>query len=176
MKSAHKSVDFKWCFKYCSMNLFAVKIEKYFCTFFARLSGIVCAYHPAAPSLSPKHAIYASSFIVFVLYLSSEKNENKQKEAGFGPFFLKKYLLALIVLAATDKNCHLWKKCWNTFCSLRIDVPKRHQFFCFTEICLQKPFLYFFALFLLRSRDGIRTLRRHRDCSSFPVQAIFLHM
>ena len=26
------------------------------------------------------------SFIVFVLYLSCEKNENKQKEAGFGPF------------------------------------------------------------------------------------------
>ena len=25
-------------------------------------------------------------FIVFVLYLSCEKNENKQKEAGFGPF------------------------------------------------------------------------------------------
>ena len=26
------------------------------------------------------------SFIVFVLYLSCEKNENKQKGAGFGPF------------------------------------------------------------------------------------------
>ena len=26
------------------------------------------------------------SFIVSVLYLSCEKNENKQKEAGFGPF------------------------------------------------------------------------------------------
>ena len=31
------------------------------------------------------------SFIVkFVLYLSCEKSKNKQKEAGFGPFFLKK--------------------------------------------------------------------------------------
>ena len=30
------------------------------------------------------------SFIVFVLYLSFENNENKQKEAGFGPFFFKK--------------------------------------------------------------------------------------
>ena len=30
------------------------------------------------------------SFIIFVIYLSCEKNENKQKEAGFGPFFLKK--------------------------------------------------------------------------------------
>ena len=29
------------------------------------------------------------SFIVFELYLSFEKNENKQKEAGFGPFFKK---------------------------------------------------------------------------------------
>ena len=27
------------------------------------------------------------SFIVFVLYLSCEKNKNKQKEAGFGPYF-----------------------------------------------------------------------------------------
>ena len=26
------------------------------------------------------------SFIIFVLYLSFEKNGNKQKEAGFGPF------------------------------------------------------------------------------------------
>ena len=31
-------------------------------------------------------------FIVFVLYLSCEKNENKQKEAGIGPF-LKKQLV-----------------------------------------------------------------------------------
>ena len=40
---------------------------------------------------SPKHIINA--FIIyskFVLYLSCEKNENKQKEPGFGPFFLKK--------------------------------------------------------------------------------------
>ena len=29
------------------------------------------------------------SFIVFVLYLSREKNENKQKEAGVCPFFEK---------------------------------------------------------------------------------------
>ena len=53
----------------------------------AAISGFVCAYHPAAPGLSPKHAIYAFSFIVFVLYLSCEKNKNKQKEAGFDPFF-----------------------------------------------------------------------------------------
>ena len=51
-----------------------------------------CAYHPAAPGSSPKHAIYAFSFIVFVLYLSCEKNENKQKEAGFGPLKKKTYL------------------------------------------------------------------------------------
>ena len=47
---------------------------------------IFYAYHPAAPSLSPKHAIYAFPFIEFVLYLSCEKNENKQKEAWFGSF------------------------------------------------------------------------------------------
>ena len=50
------------------------------------LSGFVCTYHPAIPGLSPKHTIYAFSFIVFVLYLLCEKNKNKQKEAGFGHF------------------------------------------------------------------------------------------
>ena len=55
----------------------------------SKLSGFVCAYHPAAPGSSPKHTIYAFSFIVFVLYLSFEKNKNKQKEAGFGHFFNK---------------------------------------------------------------------------------------
>ena len=35
-----------------------------------------CTYHPATPGSSPKHKIYALSFIVkFVLYLSCEKNE-----------------------------------------------------------------------------------------------------
>ena len=42
--------------------------------------------HPTTPGSSPKHIIYTFSFIVFVLYLSCEKNENKQKEVGFGPF------------------------------------------------------------------------------------------
>ena len=32
--------------------------------------------HPAVPGSSPKRTIYAFSFIVFVLYLSCEKNEN----------------------------------------------------------------------------------------------------
>ena len=31
------------------------------------------------------------SFIVFVIYLSFEKNKNKQKEAGVGPFLKKTY-------------------------------------------------------------------------------------
>ena len=56
----------------------------------SQLSGIVCAYHPAAQGSSPKHAIYAFSFIVFVLYLSCEKNENKQKRGRVWPIFLKK--------------------------------------------------------------------------------------
>ena len=51
------------------------------------LSGFVCANHPATLGSSPKHTIYALSFIVkFVLYLSCENNENKQNEAGFAPF------------------------------------------------------------------------------------------
>ena len=35
----------------------------------------LCAYHPATPGSSPKHTIYAFSFVVkFVLYLSCEKS------------------------------------------------------------------------------------------------------
>ena len=34
------------------------KINK-LCGVLPKLSGYVCAYHPAAPGLSPKHAIYA---------------------------------------------------------------------------------------------------------------------
>ena len=53
-----------------------------------QLSAFVCAYHPAATGLSPKHSI--DTFIIyslsFVLNLPCDKNENKQKEAGFGPF------------------------------------------------------------------------------------------
>ena len=50
------------------------------------LSGFVCAFNPAALGSSPNNTIYA--FIIFVLYssLHCEKNENKQKEAEFGPF------------------------------------------------------------------------------------------
>ena len=45
--------------------------------------GFVCAYQPDATGLSPKHAIYA---IKFVINLSCEKNQNKQKDDGFVPF------------------------------------------------------------------------------------------
>ena len=44
------------------------------------------SYHPANQGSSPKLTIYVFSFIVLVLYLSREKNENKQNEARFGPF------------------------------------------------------------------------------------------
>ena len=56
-----------------------------------QLSGFVCAYHPAAPGLSPKHTIYTFSiYKVQIVYLSfeleCERNKNKQKEAGIGLF------------------------------------------------------------------------------------------
>ena len=51
-----------------------------------KLSGFVYAYHPATPGSNPKHTIDA---FIIVLYLSCEKDENKQKEAVFGPFFKK---------------------------------------------------------------------------------------
>ena len=48
-----------------------------------------------APTIMPPRVRVPStpsmllSFIVFVVYLSCEKNENKQKEAGYGPFFIQ---------------------------------------------------------------------------------------
>ena len=62
-----------------------------------QLSGFVCAFHPPAPGSTPKHAIYA--FIIYsqisaIFVLHCEKNENKQKEARFGP--LKRCLLARV--------------------------------------------------------------------------------
>ena len=44
---------------------------------------LIHTYHPIALGSSRKQAIYA-------WFLSDEKNKNKQKEAGFGTFFLKK--------------------------------------------------------------------------------------
>ena len=39
------------------------------------------------------------SFIVLVIYLSCEKNENKQKEAGFGPFIKRSFLNSFTFLS-----------------------------------------------------------------------------
>ena len=51
-----------------------------------------CSVDPAAQGSSPKHAIYTFSFIVFVLYLSFEKNENRNKKRpGLAHFFKKNY-------------------------------------------------------------------------------------
>ena len=54
---------------------------------------------------SPKHTIYA--FINFVLYLSlhSEKNENKQKEARFGPFKLGSIATLYNIEVYMDQIC-----------------------------------------------------------------------
>ena len=50
----------------------------------------VCAYHPAAPGFeSQAHHLCFFQFVLLKLY--QENNENKQKEAGIGPYF--KYLL-----------------------------------------------------------------------------------
>ena len=55
---------------------------------------IICLKRPATPGLSPKHTIYTFSIhIVQIVNLSfemeCEKDENKQKEAGIGPFLKK---------------------------------------------------------------------------------------
>ena len=48
-------------------------------------------YHPVVQGSNPKHTIYAFKYYNFVLYLSVcwEKDENKEKEDGFGPYFEK---------------------------------------------------------------------------------------
>ena len=60
------------------------------------LSGLVCAFHPAAPGSTPKHTIYAfiiySQICAIIVFALWEKNENKQKEAVFGPFFKKQFI------------------------------------------------------------------------------------
>ena len=49
-----------------------------------QLRGFVCAYHPAATGSNPKHTIY--TFFNLYCDCNEKKNENKQKEAGIGPF------------------------------------------------------------------------------------------
>ena len=51
--------------------------------------GFVCAFHPAAPGSSPKHTIYAFFNLYLSFELECERDENKQKEAGIGPFLNK---------------------------------------------------------------------------------------
>ena len=57
----------------------------------------------------PRTPYMLFSFLVFVLYLSCEKNENKQKETGFGPC-LKKYWHGPPI--HTKKNSSV-ARCWN---------------------------------------------------------------
>ena len=49
----------------------------------------------SAPTILPPRvrvpSMPSTLFHLFVLYLSCEKNENKQKEAGFGPFLEKMF-------------------------------------------------------------------------------------
>ena len=46
---------------------------------------LFCAFHPVTPGSSPKHAIYAFSFILFVLYLSFERTKIKTKRGRVWP-------------------------------------------------------------------------------------------
>ena len=64
--------------------------------------------HSSVPSCCPgfesqAHHLCIFSFIVFVLYLSYEKNENKQKEARFGSFF-KESTVTMSKVIATDSD------------------------------------------------------------------------
>ena len=46
------------------------------------IRGFVCVYHPAAPSLNPKHNIYAS---IFQFKLQCGNDENKPKRGRDWP-------------------------------------------------------------------------------------------
>ena len=62
------------------------------------------AYHPAALGSSPKHTIYA--FIIYgqicAMFVSS-KEQNKQNEAGFGPFLKNGSLVNLPTYQSIDR-------------------------------------------------------------------------
>ena len=62
-------------------------IEKHRSGDTAMLSGLVCAFHPAALGLSPKHTIYA--FIHLLKYCTVEKTKINKKRPGLAYFFLK---------------------------------------------------------------------------------------
>ena len=51
------------------------------------LSGIVCAFHPAARVRDPSTPSMLLS--IYICIVSCGKDENKQKEVGIGPFFKK---------------------------------------------------------------------------------------
>ena len=54
-----------------------------------QLSGLICAYHRSVPGSNPKHTIkpFYSQMQHYICNLYTEKDENKQKETGFGPDF-----------------------------------------------------------------------------------------
>ena len=80
-----------------------------------QLSGFVCAYHSAAPGSSPKYTIY-TFFIynVFVLYLSCEKNKNKQKRGRVWPIFkinglIEFWSIFKLIWHLCDKMLSIWE-------------------------------------------------------------------
>ena len=54
------------------------------------------------------HLCFFSIYIVQIVYLSfeleCEKNENKRKEAGIGPFFLKKTMVRIAIAKDARKS------------------------------------------------------------------------
>ena len=61
------------------------------------------------------------SFIVkFVLYLSCEKNENKQKDAGFGPYFLKTFFTKLVLCNSVHIHNYLRAFCSSSDSSIKL--------------------------------------------------------
>ena len=72
------------------------------------------------------------SFIVFVLYLSCEKNKNKQKEAGFGPFFKEYYSWTTLRLAEKDWAVVVARlRAWR----LRLPIPDDPNNYLLLNVC-----------------------------------------
>ena len=66
-----------------------------------QLSG---SYRPGFESQSHHLGMLLSFIVKFMMYLSCEKNENKQKEAGFGPFKKQSYSILPKVVSKSCKG------------------------------------------------------------------------
>ena len=79
------SSPFLWTKIHRKERTFDLGIDKHCCWVPPQLSGFVCAYHPATPGFPSTPSTLLSFKVNFLLYLSCENNENKQKRGRVWP-------------------------------------------------------------------------------------------